>query len=86
MHTGTVYIGQKKKSITGLQREEEAAQCREGWAGEASGGKDKGRRAVYSLRYSRQKWRAVGSGIQKRMSIKRTTEKWGEIGLKRRMR
>lgn len=35
-------------------------------AGEASGGTDKGRRAVYSLRYSRQERRAVGLGIQKR--------------------
>lgn len=55
-------------------------------AGEVSGGKDKGREAVYSLRYSRQKWRAVGSGIQKSMSVKRAKEKWGEIGLKGRMR
>lgn len=57
-----------KKRITGLQREEETARCREDWAGEASGGKDKGRQAVYLRRYSRQKRRAVGSGIQRRMS------------------
>lgn len=36
------------------------------WAGEASGGTDKGRQAVYSLRYSRQERRAAGSGVQKR--------------------
>lgn len=83
VHTGTVYTGQKKKSITGLQRGEEAGRCREDSAGDASGEKDKGRQAVYSLRYSRQKWRAVRSRIQKRMRVKRATEKWGEMTCER---
>lgn len=84
----TVYTGRKKKPYRSAERGGGGAMR----AGEASGGTDKGRHAVYSLRYSRQERRAVGPGIQKRNNRLKSGRKtypshqWGEIGVKRRMR